>query len=800
MVNCADMGLNGDSSRKVFCEGQKVENIQVSGKGTIEVYISPEEDPAEVSPDQSLRILSIGSDGFPVGYPEVFSSVETYAFSYVVTGNGEFSCISAEDCKDFTSVSGMTGSEDMPAVQCMALVGALYRSFSELVEFNREMHYFINCTSAYYWFLKETYSIERNPKPEVLYQGIDCYRKLKDSGLCLFELSPDNFDECLGHIISETEEAYDLHTGKYFSVLMNIRKDLRDSFFGENHELPLYHLIEAAKELMRFKGYFKKEFAFSKKLFLSIFSNTEESIFSELLRLFVEIRQHNNNISELLDFINFICERFKGYIEFFEDKYKYSVELNLNRLNFLLSNLKPGNGNSETGTVSVRDNTLQKLEGSLDIILEYSCIDTGKKDFFRKFVNYMKEDKPRIDYIPLETKRKVNTIFFEIYESVISRVITEEPQCPAIDMFLLYGFVDSAFLKPQQVDGLYRLMNQFSSEPYVYTMKSWLTRIGTGETTPSINELGVTYAQVVKEMKQSGKPVPPGHMLHFEIMNMLRTGHRVSSGQTNSYLAFLHNDMLPDEIGRFAVTSKKIGDALREILDIDYSAFHREIFYTGENEICKKEIIMKQVFPDIILLPVVGTRALMWQELSSASRSSPGRWIIPVLTSENITSMLIKLTGQFRWELCRSVMGPRWNDITYNSLTAVYAEYIESYKKNKNLTAEAKERLRTQIKRYQNNLRNIFTSDYETWLKYEYQGLRKLNREARSIFYRFCPFPVQKRRELINQPAFSDIAVRFENERMKIIREIESRYAYYAKRGCEIDEELVENLRFYKEM
>lgn len=798
-MNCADMGWNGDGLPKVFNEGRKVENIQVSGKGTIEVYISPEQDSAEASPDQSLRLLSVESDGFPIGYPEVLSNGETYAFSYVYTGTGEFSCISAEACQEFEPVTDMPG-EALPVVQCLTLVGALYRSFTELVEFNREMQQFINCTSAFYWYLKETYSIERNPKTEMLARGIDYYRELKGNGSCFSDFSPDNFDECLGKITPETNGEYDLHTGKYISALMNIREDLRDSFFGQHSELQSYHLIESGRELMRIREFFKKEIGCSKKLFYLIFSNAEESIISELLRALVEIRQGNNNTADLLDFIDFICERFKGYITSFEEKYGYSIELNLNKLNLLLSNLKPGDGNSAVKTVSVQDNALQKLDGSLDRILEFSCIDTEKKDFFRNFVDHFKEAKPRVEHIPTEIKRKVNAVFFEIYDAVASRLLVEDPNCPAIDMFLLYGFIDSAFLTPQQVDGLYGLMKQFASEPNVHTMKSWLTRIGEGRIAPSVNELGVTYAQIIKEMKHGGKSEQPGDTIHFEVMNMLRTGHRVSSSQTSSYLAFLRNDMLPDDIGRFASTSKKIGDALRGILDIDYSAFHRELFYSGENDILKKEIVMKQVIPDIILLPVVGTRAMMWQELSSVSRSSPARWIIPILTSEDITSMLIKLTGQFRWELCRTIMGARWNDITYNSLTSVYSDYIESYKKNKNLTPEAKERLRSQLKRYQNNLRNIFTADYEMWLKYEYQGIRKLNREARGIFYRFCPFPVQKRRELINQPAFSDIATRFEHERMKIIREIESRYAYYVKRKCVLEEELVENLRFYKEM
>lgn len=192
---------------------------------------------------------------------------------------------------------------------------------------------------------------------------------------------------------------------------------------------------------------------------------------------------------------------------------------------------------------------------------------------------------------------------------------------------------------------------------------------------------------------------------------------------------------------------------------------------------------MKQVFPDIILVPAAGARALMWQEMSGVSRTSRGRFIFPVLTSEDLTLMMIKLAGQFRWELCRSMMGGRWNDISYNSLTSVYADYIDTYRKNKNLTPEAKERIRSQIKRHNNNLRNIFTYDYELWLRYEYLGSRKLNKEVRAIMYQFCPFGASKRKLLLNQPVFSDIAIRFENERKKIVREIENAMRTIQRQG-----------------
>ena len=164
--------------------------------------------------------------------------------------------------------------------------------------------------------------------------------------------------------------------------------------------------------------------------------------------------------------------------------------------------------------------------------------------------------------------------------------------------------------------------------------------------------------------------------------------------------------------------------------------------------------------PDILLMPVYGTKAMMWQEITGRVRSSPGRFILPVFTDENLDDMIIRLAGNFRWELCRTMMGSAWNDITQSSLTADYADYIQFYRKNRELTEEAKEKVKSLISKYRNRLREIFTSEYEIWICNESNGNPRLNRVARSIFFKHCPFSRQIREQLekaayLLRPAFA---------------------------------------------
>jgi hypothetical protein len=375
-------------------------------------------------------------------------------------------------------------------------------------------------------------------------------------------------------------------------------------------------------------------------------------------------------------------------------------------------------------------------------------------------------------------------------------------------MFLTFGFMDNELLTRQQTIGLYRLLDIYESDSSIYTAKRWFAEIYSKSRMPSINEMGLDYEQALKE---GGAKKPAGgkaddlsnnswQRVNYEIMNMFQVCNKLCSGQVSTYFPVLHNDMLPDDISKAAVTINRVKDSLQNILLEDYSAFHREVFYTGSNPALKKELIMKQVLPDILLLPAVGTKGIMWQETSGRSKLTPGRFTIPILTMEDLNNLFVKLVGCFRWELCRAVMGARWNDVSYNSLTSDYSDYIQEYKKNKNLSQENKDKVKNQVQRYHGNLRNIFCSDYEAWVKSEAKGIRKVNREARAILYKYCPFNRAVREELAKQPAFTDIAAQFEFERKRLARELENRYTAYAKQGHQLEQELLDNLNFYKDL
>lgn len=793
---------------KSFFKGKIIESINITGSGILDIYFSPGPgvSTGEITGNQCVKITSFDVCKFPVGFTEILQHYKAYDFTYVYKGDNNFSSASLEDFRQFAPFINDDDTSVKLAYQCLLFAQSMHLSLLELIELNQETEQFIRCITAFYWYLKESFNLDRMSGVKFLADGMKYYQQLKNNNLLLADFPLDQFDTCLNYF-SETPEQkwYDLHAGKYINALLDMNEELRERFLRDNISLVEYHCIEAAKTATQYKKYFKNEIILARQLLSLIFNNTNNGVITELLRIYADILNSGNKQAMVLDFIFNIVERFNSMVNIFEEKYELQPDINLSKLNILINSIRSEYSRQPQKIVSDSSGIPLELGGSLNRILEYSGIEMEKKIFFRNFIENFKEHKPKIDQIPVETKRSVTSVFFELYESVLTRYIKEEPHDTVLDMFLTFGFVDSDLLLPQQVYDLYCFLNKYSVQGNVYSIKNWLTQIVLKNKPPSVNELGITYEQLLKEssfrMPANKHTVDTGeHRLHHEIMNLFRTCHRLCSGQSSTYFPVLCMDMFPEDIKGVIITPSEIRHVLQKILDKDYSAFHREVFYSGETEVFRKEIIMKQVLPDIILMPIMGSRALMWQELSEASKASPGRFVIPMLTSDNLELIFIRLVGQFRWELCRSIMGVRWNDPSYKTLTSVYSDYIDNYRKNKNLSLDMKDRVRSQIKRHRNNLKNIFTSDYEAWMRYEWQGMRKLNKEARAILYKFCPFSKKIRDELSKNPAFSEIASMYNIENERTIREIESRYANYVNRGYKLDKELEDNLRFYKLM
>ncbi|MCR5829981.1 MAG: cyclic nucleotide-binding domain-containing protein [Lachnospiraceae bacterium] len=452
-----------------------------------------------------------------------------------------------------------------------------------------------------------------------------------------------------------------------------------------------------------------------------------------------------------------------------------------------------------------------ELKGAFETITAFAGFDVNEKADLRKLLDVFiaAEDRDSTDDEMRKLRRSLADKVYALYEDALVESIKSNKTPLAVDLFLEFGFLEEKLLTEEELMGLVSINRTKTEGPCrVYTIKEWLTRIYNGEEEPSRNDMGLDYADVLREMKKQGKlndaeikkMLEDGDKkLHYEIREVLFHGVRVVNGSLTTFVPVLHSGMMLSSLEDAYCDSEKINKSIGELLDIDFSIFHRETLFVDKERGIEKEYRMKQVYPIFILYPTVGRNCIMWQEITGRKRDTEGRFFLPALTYTSLRDMMVKAFGQFRWALCKTIQGPSWNNIQVHSLTSEYADYIQFYKKNRELSEERREKVKLQIQRGRNNLREIFTLDYEIWIKSEAVGAVKLNKVVREILATYCPFAMGIRKQVEKQPLYEEAFARFERERNKKIHELELRYKSIENRIGPLPDELVETMEFFRD-
>ena len=77
--------------------------------------------------------------------------------------------------------------------------------------------------------------------------------------------------------------------------------------------------------------------------------------------------------------------------------------------------------------------------------------------------------------------------------------------------------------------------------------------------------------------------------------------------------------------------------------------------------------------------------------------------MLPIFLDTDVDAAMVKLFGRFRWELCRTIQGTAWNNIQVKSLTSEYSDFVQFYRKNRELSDDKKDKLKMQIQKCRNN-------------------------------------------------------------------------------------------------
>lgn len=430
---------------------------------------------------------------------------------------------------------------------------------------------------------------------------------------------------------------------------------------------------------------------------------------------------------------------------------------------------------AENQTDGSKPDDVPEIRDSLNTILAYANVDEETANSFRNAVNeYSKmTDKSNSDDSSRKLRLNITKLFYQIYEKAFLHSL-QDPETPKLlMMFFNFGYVDENLAGMDNAAYLYSIADRLPSDPDrgVYTIYEWLRAIYDGKKSPSRNEFDADYQAYVHEMKMSGKITAEKEVamlknkkeqVLFELNNMFQSVNKITFGRISSFCPIFSEHNILKELDKSLVSADKAEAAFKQIRSVDFSAYYRNVIYTNPNLGIGKEEISVEVMPDLILMPNIGVRGVMWQEIEGRKRTTPSRMMVSIFQMEDLTNILVRLTGDFRWEMCRRVQGARWNDVSEPSLTSKYFDYIQFYKKNHDLSADAKDKIRLNMQKAKNSFKEMFIRDYEIWILYEGAGSPRLNKVARSILFDYCPFSKEIREKLKANPLYKETMERYD--------------------------------------
>jgi len=128
-----------------------------------------------------------------------------------------------------------------------------------------------------------------------------------------------------------------------------------------------------------------------------------------------------------------------------------------------------------------------------------------------------------------------------------------------------------------------------------------------------------------------------------------------------------------------------------------------------------------RIIPHTIILPCFGDIGICWEPFEKTNKAtSRGRIGIPLFPKDLKKAVLTAL-GDLRWQVAKEKAQHYWMQ---EGLTGHYYEWFES-------------------KKLRGDVRLRFIQDYILWMTKESEGVQKLDKEVRGIFWRDMPFPQQ---------------------------------------------------------
>lgn len=620
----------------------------------------------------------------------------------------------------------------------------------------------------------------------------------------------------------EGEELVDLDRVEYYQACAEIPSEIQKAYFGCSAVISMQHIEEQVRLVGDLIVQCRNDAEYLKGLAEPLILD-DRSLYTMILQQVNMLQHAGENVSEASSLFDDVIDRVNSLENLLLDRAGIDLEIDHEFMEQAYYELLSGSSSagetsamSADGELALVEDTyvdMDELTGALEQILDYADMDGEKTQTFRESIDAFgaMQDKFATDDESRTLRRNIIKIYYELYQKVFLRDFNSKEDTPlVIDLFLRYGFLSEKLLKDDIVEELIALDTSHSGMGAcdVYDMKEWLTLILQGKKEPSKSEFDLDYDENLRDMRKTGQITAEKQQelsrdlnakFEYELQNMFRVNHRLMFSQATAFVPFLFTECCSGTLDRSYLSKDKVNATIQRLKQIDFSVFYRESLYAKEGSNFAKEYIQEEVYPDIVMFPGFGNKGVMWQEISGRRRNSKGRFLLPIFMEGELEAVMIKLFGRFRWELCRTIQGSAWNNIQIKSLTSEYSDFVQFYRKNRELSDDKKEKLKLQIQKCRNNTREVFVQDYENWIKHEAQGGLTLSKPVREIMATYCPFAKELRDKVSEQPMFRDAMAKFTRERGKKMKEYDLKFKVWEKDGIEVPEEVVETRRFYVE-
>ncbi len=136
--------------------------------------------------------------------------------------------------------------------------------------------------------------------------------------------------------------------------------------------------------------------------------------------------------------------------------------------------------------------------------------------------------------------------------------------------------------------------------------------------------------------------------------------------------------------------------------------------------------MLNRIVPYVILVPTYGDTGFCWEPFDRYNRvTSRGRIVVPMYP-KSLQIAVLTAVADLRWQVAKEKASYYWME---EGLTGQYYQWIDSQK-------------------LKGDLKEFFINDYVLWMTKESEGVQKLDKEVRGIFWRFMPFPQELKDKL----------------------------------------------------